>query len=63
MSLIISDVDNVNLTEAILGDDGTGGGIRIPALMMSKEDGSKIIDWLARASPSELASIELHADF
>lgn len=63
MSLIISDVDNVNLTDTILGDDGTGGGIRIPALMMTKEDGNKIIEWLGRASPSELAQIELHADF
>jgi hypothetical protein len=46
MALIISDRDNVNLTEAILGDDGTGGGIRIPAVMMTKEDGNIIIDWL-----------------
>jgi hypothetical protein len=39
------DVDNI-----ILSDDGTGGGIRIPSLIISKTEGKKLIDFLKRSS-------------
>ncbi len=29
-----------------MSDDGTGGGIRIPSMIISKADGNKILDWL-----------------
>lgn len=29
-----------------MSDDGTGGGIRIPSMLISKTDGNKILDWL-----------------
>lgn len=39
------DVDNI-----IMSDDGTGGGIRIPAMLIGKTDGKKLIDFLKRGS-------------
>ena len=43
------DVDNV-----ILSDDGTGGGIRIPSMLIGKTDGKKLLDFLKRASAEEI---------
>jgi hypothetical protein len=43
------DVDNV-----IMSDDGTGGGIRIPSMLIGKTDGKKLIDFLKRASNEEI---------
>jgi hypothetical protein len=43
------DVDNV-----IMSDDGTGGGIRIPSMLIGKTDGKKLIDFLKRASDEEI---------
>ena len=43
------DVDNV-----ILSDDGTGGGIRIPSMLVGKTDGKKLLDFLKRASAEEI---------
>jgi hypothetical protein len=37
-----------------MSDDGTGGGIRIPSMLISKEDGKKLIDFLKRSSAEEL---------
>ena len=30
----------------MMSDDGTGGGIRIPSMLISKNDGDVLIDWL-----------------
>lgn len=35
------DVDNI-----VMSDDGTGGGIRIPAMLIGKTDGKKLVDWV-----------------
>jgi hypothetical protein len=37
-----------------MSDDGTGGGIRIPSMLIGKTDGKKLIDYLKRASNEEL---------
>jgi hypothetical protein len=37
----------------LMSDDGTGGGIRIPSMLISKPDGEVLLEWLANASPSE----------
>ena len=38
-------VDNKNefVDEILMSDDGTGGGIRIPSMLIGKKDGTKII--------------------
>jgi len=38
LAIIIND-SNENILEASMPDDGTSGGIRIPAVMVSKKDG------------------------
>jgi len=30
----------------VLSDDGTGGGIRIPSMLISKKDGKKLLDYI-----------------
>lgn len=46
MAIVIDDKESEDITRVIMGDDGTGGGIRIPALLISKIDGDKILSWL-----------------
>jgi len=38
----------------LLSDDGTGGGIRIPSMIISKIDGKKLVDYIKRASDEEI---------
>ena len=44
-------------------DDGSGAGLRIPSMLVSKEDGSKLIDFMETASKKELESVLLLANF
>ena len=50
------DIDNV-----IMSDDGTGGGIRIPSMLIGKTDGKKLIDFLKRASDEEIEQTAIMA--
>lgn len=49
VAVLINDSDE-DIDNIILSDDGTGGGIRIPSLIISKTEGKKLIDFLKRAS-------------
>jgi len=40
--VVVIDNVNENITNVIMGDDGTGTGIRIPSMLIGKEDGSKL---------------------
>ena len=51
---IIIDDNEDNIDNVIMSDDGTGGGIRIPSMLIGKNDGKKLIDFLKRASEEEL---------
>jgi hypothetical protein len=62
LSLIIDDNEE-DIQRVILSDDGTGAGIRIPALLMTKKDGQKLRDWMLKATKEELDQIQLQADF
>lgn len=46
-----------------MSDDGTGGGIRIPSMLVGKTDGQKLIDWLSKASEEELSQMAIMAEF
>ena len=46
-----------------MSDDGTGGGIRIPSMIVSKDDGRKLIDFLQRSSENEVKKIAVIAMF
>ena len=53
VAIIIDDADG-NIDDVIMADDGTGGGIRIPSMIISKTEGLKLIDFLKRASDQEI---------
>lgn len=45
MALII-DTAEEDISDIILSDDGTGAGIRIPAMLINKHDGDSLINFL-----------------
>jgi hypothetical protein len=51
---IIIDDNEEDIDGVIMSDDGTGGGIRIPSMLIGKTDGRKLIDYLKRASDEEI---------
>lgn len=58
-------VDNKNefVDEILMSDDGTGGGIRIPSMLIGKKDGTKIIEWMAEATQEEKDQIVIMCEF
>jgi hypothetical protein len=53
VAIIIDDFEE-DIENVIMSDDGTGGGIRIPSMLIGKTDGKKLLDYLKRASDEEL---------
>lgn len=51
---IIVDNEEEEVDSIIMSDDGSGAGIRIPALLISKDDGAKLIQFLKSATAKEL---------
>jgi hypothetical protein len=47
---IVVDNSDEDISEIVMSDDGTGAGIRIPSVLISKNDGQKLIDFLKTAS-------------
>lgn len=47
VAIIVDDSDE-DIDSIVMSDDGTGGGIRIPAMLVGKTDGNKLIDFLTR---------------
>ena len=43
--LVVVDSRNENVTNVIMGDDGTGTGIRIPSMLIGKTDGEMLIEF------------------
>ena len=41
------------IDEILMSDDGTGGGIRIPSMLIGQNDGQKLIKWFESASEEE----------
>lgn len=60
---IIIDDSEEDVDEILMSDDGTGGGIRIPAMLIGKTDGKKLLDFLRRASQEELDQVAIMAEF
>ena len=46
-----------------MSDDGTGGGIRIPSMLISRTDGDILVDWIKTSSVSEKAVMTIMAEF
>lgn len=60
---IIVDHHDEDIQSIIMSDDGTGGGIGIPSVMISKRDGEKLIDFLDYATPEEIQQVAIIIDF
>lgn len=60
---IIVDDSEEDIETIVMSDDGTGGGLRIPAMLVGKTDGKKLIDFLKRGSNEELDQIAILAEF
>lgn len=63
MVIIIDDKEKSDISKITLSDDGTGQGIRIPAVLINKADGDKIIDWIIHASPAGQRAATIKASF
>lgn len=46
-----------------MSDDGTGGGIRIPSMLIGNKDGKKLLEWMKKATPQELDQLTIMAEF
>lgn len=53
VALIVDD-QSEDVDDIVMSDDGTGAGVRIPSLLLSRKDGKKLIDFLKTASEKEL---------
>ena len=60
---VIIDNTALNIKDIIMSDDGTGAGIRIPSMIISKRDGDILKEFLRTASPSAAAQASLAAEF
>ena len=52
---IVIDSSDEDIKYVAMSDDGSGAGIRMPSMLISKSDGMKIIDFLKTASKEQLA--------
>ena len=43
---IIIDTNEEDISDIILSDDGTGAGIRIPAMLINKHDGDALLNFI-----------------
>jgi len=63
VGIVIDNSDTELVSEIVMSDDGTGAGIRIPSMLISKSDGDKLLDFMKTASSEELAQISVLASF
>jgi hypothetical protein len=53
VGIIINDSDE-DINNIVLSDDGTGGGLRIPSMLIGKTEGKKLLDFIKRGSQIEI---------
>lgn len=54
--LVVADTRVENVTNVIMGDDGTGTGIRIPAMLIGKTDGEMLIEFATQQKAATLSA-------
>jgi len=60
---IVIDDKAETVENILMSDDGTGGGIRIPSMLIAKPDGTKLLDWFNNATAAEKLQLVLMAEF
>jgi hypothetical protein len=63
VSIVIDDNGAEDVTDIVMSDDGSGSGIRIPSMLISKTDGDKLLDFLKTATQPELDQVHILASF
>ena len=58
-------IDNTaeNVTQVLMSDDGTGGGMRIPSMLIGSQDGKKLLDWMKEATEEEKSQLAVMCEF
>lgn len=51
------------IDQVLMSDDGTGGGIRIPSMLIGTNDGDKLINWYKQASEDDRESMVIMCEF
>lgn len=59
---IIMDTKEENITKISMSDDGTGAGIRIPAVLIGKSDGAALQKWIKNADGKD-DDVQLNVQF
>ena len=54
--LVVVDSKVENITNVIMGDDGTGTGIRIPSMLIGKTDGEMLIEFAKKETGATLSA-------
>jgi len=60
---IIIDTDKEDIKGVIMGDDGTGAGIRIPSVSIGNADGNLLKHWLKSATKEDIKKIKFNINF
>jgi hypothetical protein len=53
VGIVVDNTADEDVKNVLMSDDGTGGGIRIPSMLISQKDGDKLINWLKTATSEE----------
>jgi len=60
---IIIDTHEEDIRGVIMGDDGTGAGIRIPSVSIGNTDGLVLKNWLKTASAEDIKKVKFNINF
>jgi len=63
VGIIVDNTPYDDVEFIVMSDDGTGGGIQIPSMLIGKGDGDKLINFYKRASEDDLSKMVLIASF
>ena len=63
VGIVADDKTWENIDKVLMSDDGTGGGIRIPSMLISKHHGAIITEWLKNATQAEKNQLVVMAQF
>ena len=63
LAVIIDDKIDEDVTKVIMSDDGTGAGITIPSMLISRKDGELLKQFLTSSDPELAKKASLSAEF
>ena len=60
---IVIDDHSEQIEQVLMSDDGTGGGIRIPSMLIGNADGQKLLKWFETATDEDKEQLVVMAEF